>query len=195
MGVADVCDDVVRPRVLRDPGSVHRTGEAFLTTVLAERSSADSTGVVGVHPPTTPPLSAGVPHQSRIQPVRSNCAAADYGHRDRIRCHLHIPRSSAPVAGRGGPLPVSPGGLLGAQLQRFPAQRRTAVPRRGQPSGICHRRMRQPGAAGHPRPCGRAGAGRPARRRRAAARRRGHRRRHLPVQEQHRLGRQLVWLP
>jgi hypothetical protein len=25
--------------VLRDPGSVHRTGEAFLTTVLAERSN------------------------------------------------------------------------------------------------------------------------------------------------------------
>ena len=33
------------------------------------------------------------------------------------------------------------------------------------------------------------------RRRRAAAARRGHRRRHLPVQEQHRLGRQLLRLP
>ena len=39
------------------------------------------------------------------------------------------------------------------------------------------------------------GAGRPAGRRRAAARRRGHRRRHLPVQEQHRLGGQLLRLP
>ncbi len=35
----------------------------------------------------------------------------------------------------------------------------------------------------------------PARRRRAQARRRGHRRRHLPVQEQHRLGGQLLRLP
>ena len=35
MGVADVGDDMVRPRVLRDPGSVHWTGEAFLMTVLA----------------------------------------------------------------------------------------------------------------------------------------------------------------
>ena len=29
-----------------------------------------------------------------VQPVRSNCAATNHGHRDRIRCDLHIPRSS-----------------------------------------------------------------------------------------------------
>jgi hypothetical protein len=39
MGVADVFDDVVRPRVLRDSGPVHRIGAAFLTTVFAERLS------------------------------------------------------------------------------------------------------------------------------------------------------------
>ena len=55
--------------------------------------------------------------------------------------------------------------------------------------------MRQPRAVGHPRPRRRAGAGGPADRRRAAAGRRGHRRRHLPVQEQHRLGGQLIRLP
>ena len=50
-------------------------------------------------------------------------------------------------------------------------------------------------AAGRPRQGGGADPGGPARRRRAAAGGRGHRRRHLPVQEQHRLGRQLLRLP
>jgi hypothetical protein len=35
MGVADVCDDVVRSGMLCDPGSVHGTRDAFLTTLLA----------------------------------------------------------------------------------------------------------------------------------------------------------------
>ena len=48
---------------------------------------------------------------------------------------------------------------------------------------------------GHPRQGGRADPRGPAGRRRAAAARGGHRRRRLPVQEQHRLGRQLLRLP
>ena len=84
---------------------------------------------------------------------------------------------------------------MGPQFERFPAQRRAVVPRRGQPPRVRHRRMRQPDPVGHPRPRRRAGARRPADRRRAAAGRRGHRRRHLPVQEQHRLGGQLLRLP
>ena len=84
---------------------------------------------------------------------------------------------------------------MGPQFERVPAQRRAAVSRRGQPPRVRDRRVRQPDPAGHPRPRGRAGARRPADRRRAAAGRRGHRRRHLPVQEQHRLGGQLLRLP
>ena len=49
--------------------------------------------------------------------------------------------------------------------------------------------------AGHPRQGGGAGPRGAAPGRRAAAARRGHRRRHLPVQEQHRLRRQLLRLP
>ena len=48
---------------------------------------------------------------------------------------------------------------------------------------------------GRPRQGRRADPRGPGRRRREAAARRGHRRRHLPVQEQHRLGRQLLRLP
>ena len=55
--------------------------------------------------------------------------------------------------------------------------------------------VRQPDRPGHPRQGGRADPGGPAGRRRPAAARGGHRRRHLPVQEQHRLGRQLLRLP
>lgn len=43
-----MCYDVVRSRMLRDPGSIHGTGKAFLTTVLAETSSTYSTGPVQV---------------------------------------------------------------------------------------------------------------------------------------------------
>ena len=45
-----------------------------------------------------------------------------------VTCTFHGHRRLSP--GRGGPLPVPPGGVLGPQLQRFPAQRRAALPRR-----------------------------------------------------------------
>ena len=129
------------------------------------------------------------------QAVASMCAATNHGHRDRVRCDLHLPWPPAAEPRRGRPLPVPPGGVLGPQLQRLPPQRRPAVPRRRIAPRVRDRRVRQPGAAGHPRPGRRAGARGPADRRRAAAGRRGHRRRHLPVQEQHRLGGQLLRLP
>ena len=84
---------------------------------------------------------------------------------------------------------------LGPQQQRLPPQRRPALPRRRQPPRVRDtrvrrrprpRRARQGGGAD---PRGAAGRGR------AAAARGGHRRRHPPVQEQHRLGRQLLRLP
>ena len=83
----------------------------------------------------------------------------------------------------------------GRSSQRVPRQRRPPVPRRRLAPRVRHprvrldprpRRARQGGGA-HPRAA--------ARQCRAAPRRRGHPRRHLPVQEQHRLGRQLLRLP
>ena len=108
---------------------------------------------------------------------------------------MHLPRSAAPVPGRGGALPVPPGRVVGAVVERVPAQRRPALPGRGQPPRVRHRGVRLAGPARRPRQGRRADPRRPAGRRRAAAGRRGHRRRHLPVQEQHRLRGQLLRLP
>ena len=108
---------------------------------------------------------------------------------------MYLPWAAAAVAGRGGPLPLPPRGVMGSQQQCLPPQRRPPVPGRGQPSGVRHPRVRQRGRPGRPRQGGRAHPGGPARRRRPAAARGGHRRRHLPVQEQHRLGRELLRLP
>ena len=99
------------------------------------------------------------------------------------------------IPGRGRALPVPPGRSLGPLQQRLPAQRRPALPRRRQPPRVRHPRVRRRRRPGHPRQGGGADPRGPARRRRAAAARRGHRRRDLPVQEQHRLGRQLLRLP
>ena len=108
---------------------------------------------------------------------------------------MHLPRPATPLTGRGSALPVPPGRLLGALVERVPAQRRPPLPRRRQPPRVRHGRVRLARAARRPRQGGGADPGGPARRRRAAARGRGHRRRHLPVQEQHRLRGQLLRLP
>ena len=120
---------------------------------------------------------------------------ADLRDRERVRRDVHVPRPAPAQSRRGRPLPVPQGRQLGAQQQRLPPQRRPALPRRRQPPGVRHARVRRRHRAGHPRQGGGAGARGAAARRRAAAPRRGHRRRHLPVQEQHRLGRQLLRLP
>ena len=110
-----------------------------------------------------------------------------------VTCTFRGQRRLSP--GRGGALPVPPGRVVGPQLQRLPEERRPALPRRRQPPGVRHPRVRLRRRPGHPRQGRRADARGPARRRRATAPRGGHRRRHLPVQEQHRLGRQLLRLP
>ena len=110
-----------------------------------------------------------------------------------VTCTFRGQRRLSP--GRGGPLPVPPGRVVGAQQQRLPAQRRPALPRRRQPPGVRHARVRRHQRARRPRQGRGADPRGPARRRRAAPARGGHRRRHLPVQEQHRLGRQLLRLP
>ncbi len=125
----------------------------------------------------------------------SGHGAANLRARDRVRRHLHLPGAAAAVAGRGGAVPVPPGGVVGTVQQRLPAQRCPALPRRRLPPGVRDPRVRLGGRPGRPRPGRRADPGGSAGRRREAAARRGHRRRDLPVQEQHRLGRQLVRLP
>ena len=110
-----------------------------------------------------------------------------------VTCTFRGQRRLSP--GRGRPLPVPQGRQLGPQQQRLPPQRRPALPRRRQPPRVRHARVRRHRRAGHPRQGGGAGPRGAAPRRRAAAARRGHRRRDLPVQEQHRLRRQLLRLP
>ena len=115
--------------------------------------------------------------------------------RDGVRGHLRLRGPAQAVPGRGRPVPVPQGGVLGPLQQRLPAQRRPALPRRRLAPGVRHPGVRRRPPAGGPRPGRRADPRGPAGRRRAAAARGGHRRRGLPVQEQHRLGRQLLRLP
>ena len=107
---------------------------------------------------------------------------------------MRVPRSTAALARRGRAVPVPPGGVLGTQQQRVPQERGPAVPRRGQPPRVRDAGVRQRPRPRHPRQGRGAHPRRAAGRGRAAAARGGDRRRHPPVQEQHRLGRQLVRL-
>ncbi len=98
-------------------------------------------------------------------------------------------------ARRGRAVPVPQGGGLGAVVERLPAQRVPALPGRRLAPRVRDRRVRlaAPARRSRPRrgagPRG-AGGGRP-----AAPGGRGRARHDPPVQEQHRLGRQLVRLP
>ena len=83
----------------------------------------------------------------------------------------------------------------GRQQQRLPGQRCPALPRRGLAPRVRHARVRLDLRPGRARQGGRAHPRAAPGQRRAAAARRGHPRRHLPVQEQHRLGRQQLRLP
>ena len=108
---------------------------------------------------------------------------------------MHAPRPATAQPRRGRPLPVPAGRVVGPELERVPRQRRPAVPRRRLPPRVRHARVRLPRRPRHPRQGGGADPRTAPRQRRAAPPRRGHPRRHLPVQEQHRLGRQLLRLP
>ena len=114
---------------------------------------------------------------------------------ERVRGDLYPPRSATPQPRRGGALPLPPGGQLGSLLQRLPGERRPALPRRGQPPGVRHAGVRRHRRTGGPRQGGGvdpllAGGGG-----RGPAPRGGHPGGHLPLQEQHRLGGQLLRLP
>ena len=180
-----------RSRRGRQPGRPDENGATSRPqTPAPEAPSADPT--VPATTTSRRALTADLPTQPTCVWARG---PADLRHRERVRRHVHVQGPAPPLAGRGRPLPVPQGGLLGPQQQRVPPQRRPALPRRRQPPGVRHPRVRRHRRPGHPRQGGGAGPRGAARRRRAAAARRGHRRRRLPVQEQHRLGRQLLRLP
>ena len=84
---------------------------------------------------------------------------------------------------------------MGAQQQRLPRQRRTALSRCGLASRVRHPGVRLPLRPGGARPGRRDGSGPAGLLCPGAPQRRRHTRRDLPVQEQHRLGRQLLRLP
>ena len=121
--------------------------------------------------------------------------AQDLRARERVRRHLHPSRPAPPEPGRGGPLPVPTGRELGPVLERLSRERGEAVPRRRQPPRVRDARVRLDRGPRRPRQGGGADPRGARRLRREPASRRGHPRGHLPVQEQHRLGRQLLRLP
>ena len=139
----------------------------------------------------------------RCDPLRDRLAgiacrddgAPDLRTRERVRGHVHAPRPAPAEPRRGRPLPVPPRRVVGPQLQRVPPERRPAVPRRRFAPRVRHARVR---LALRPR---RARQGRRADPRgarvvgRGAPRRGGDPRHGLPVQEQHRLGRQQLRVP
>ena len=195
-----------RPRTLsRTTRRIRPTRRAETWIPLEDPVSGEPPIAPPSDPSTTSSESQGhrsVPKQAAtIQPeppsgtVRFTRGPADLRHRERVRRDVHVQGSAPPEPGRGRPLPVPQGGELGAQQQRLPAQRRPALPRRRQPPRVRHAGVRRHRRAGHPRQGGGAGARGAAPRRRAAPARRGHLRRDLPVQEQHRLRRQLLRLP
>ena len=114
---------------------------------------------------------------------------------ERVRGDLHPARPAPAVARRGGPLPVPAGGVVGPLVERLPGERGPAVPRRGQPPGVRHARVRQPLRAGGPRQGGGAGAGGAAALGGEPPGGGGHPGAGPPLQEQHRLGGQLLRVP
>ncbi len=110
-----------------------------------------------------------------------------------VTCTLRGP--APPQPRRGRPLPVPARGQLGPQLERVPPERRPPVPRRRLAPRVRHARVRLAVRPGRARQ-GRGADPREPRRVGRAAPRRGVDPRHdLPVQEQHRLGRQQLRLP
>ena len=113
---------------------------------------------------------------------------------ERVRRHLHPPRSTPPQPRRGRPLPLPPGRVVGPVEQRLPRERRPALPRRRQPPRVRDAGVRLDPRSRRARQGGRAHPRRARAERRTTAARRGHPRRSVPVQEQHRQRGQLVRL-
>ena len=120
---------------------------------------------------------------------------ADLRPGERVRGHLHAARPATSEPRRGGPLPVPPGGQLGRSSNVFLENGARLYldvgshPEYATPECDSHRRAGGPRQGGGVDPLVAGGGGR------GPSPRGGHPGRHLPVQEQHRLGRQLLRLP
>ena len=135
------------------------------------------------------------PPSRTARPSEHSRWTADLRDRERVRHHLLDRWPAHADARRGGPLPVPQGRRVGPLEQRLPHQRLAALPRRRLAPRVRHRRVRLAAPGRRPRQGGGADHRGPRRRRPAAAARGRRRRRHLRLQEQHRLGRQLLRLP
>ena len=139
--------------------------------------------------------SSGVPTRQRAAGPWGRHEAAHLRARERVRADLHAERPAPALPGQRRALPVREGHPGRPERQRLPGERRAALPRHRVPprvrdTGVRRRhgprRLRQGRRAhrgGPPAPGGE-----------AAARGRDLRQ-HPPLQEQHRLGRQLVRVP
>ena len=153
------------------PPATHRPAPPAATTATqptARPQSAAGHPVAATKrpspPPATPPSTKKTPPTTRRPPTgidrvqrRILGIENEYG----VTCTFHGHRRLSP--GRGRPLPVPPGGVVGAFLQRLPAQRGPALPRRRQPPRVRDAGVRRRRLPGHPRQGGRAGARGPAR--------------------------------
>ena len=95
--------------------------------------------------PTATAADVGRP-VARRREARSRYRAGDgpahLRNRERVRRHLHAPRSASAHPRRGRALPVPPRGDLGPVLQRLLGERGAALPRRRQPPGVRDARVR-----------------------------------------------------
>ena len=108
---------------------------------------------------------------------------------------MHAARPAPAQPGRGRAVPLPPGRLVGPVEQRLPRERRPPLPRRRQPPRVRHAGVRLDRGPRRARQGGGADPRGTRAQRRAAAARGGHPGRGVPVQEQHRLRRQLLRLP
>ena len=183
-------------------GAVQITPAGEPIVMLADHPTTGGYPVIGVVDPFDLPIVAQAMPGSTIRfderrtwiGWRSD-GASHLRPRERIRSDVYVAGPAPVEPRRGRPLPVPSRRVVGTQLQRVPAERGAAVPRRRIAPGVRDARMRfavrprraRQGGGADPRAAGRLG--------RAAPRRGidpGH---HLPVQEQHRFGRQLLRLP
>ena len=145
---------------------------------------------------TRPQPDVSPPHRGTPPGVRCRHGPPDLRAGERVRRHVHVQGTAAALAGRGGALPVPPGRVVGTSAATSSC---ATAPGSTSTSGS-HPEYATPECDDirelviHDKAGERILEG-PAGRRRAAAARGGHRRRRLPVQEQHRLGRQLLRLP
>jgi hypothetical protein len=142
------------PKLRQAIRDAKRAGHAYVildgTLIAIDRVAADRPFYSGKHkkhgmnlqviasPDGSVPWVSGVlPGSVRDKKTVSNVAwksgQANIRARERVRRYVHLPGAAAAVAGRGGPLPLPPGCVVGAQQQRVPAQWRAPVPGRGQP--------------------------------------------------------------